>query len=231
MLTICGQNAGLLHKWAVLASIPTGRNEKFDISHPGTVVNHKSIALGTTGVTNRLIGGNDLPYPTKVAAAMWASCWLITKLDCSGMPHLEKGFVYFDCLHVSKRYTKEWKGLWFQEGSSRILIKERGHHRRVDWRKFNPMDAPTNPSWVCACHKSDTSWPHWDSRCRWAFWWGKDAAVKTRWSWRWLDIDISTRRRYTWGNAALWQRPDGTYVQRVYRTALNDGKQTRVCHS
>ena len=70
MLTTCGQNAGLLHKWAVPASIPPGRNERFDISHPGRVVNHKSIVHGTTGVTNRLIGGNDVPYPTKVAAAM-----------------------------------------------------------------------------------------------------------------------------------------------------------------
>ena len=66
------QNAGLLDKWAVAASTPPGRNERFDISHPGNVVNHKSIVHGTTGVINHLTGGNDVLYPTKVSAAMRA---------------------------------------------------------------------------------------------------------------------------------------------------------------
>ena len=70
MSTTCGQNAGLMHKWAVPALMPPGRNKIFDISHPGRVVNHKSIVHGTTGVNNRLIGGNYVPHPTKVAAAM-----------------------------------------------------------------------------------------------------------------------------------------------------------------
>ena len=62
---------------AVPASFPPGRNERFDISHPGRVVNHKSIVHGTTGVTNRLIGENyvQLQQPCELSVG-WSLSWI-----------------------------------------------------------------------------------------------------------------------------------------------------------